>query len=233
MVNASTAPRMFCGPEYRRLCELLGLEPDERLYSPVARAAALPDWIGGPLVATEPAREKLHAWATSTPQPWTSPTPADVLQRFAFAGDVVLAHVTARLIAERLPPPVAAYVSAHVSFIGLGLQIQGFASAHVDATDRPRLVVLSYPGVSGQDDEAAMQDFEDVVAHEVSHCWLMPEPKPGVICASSFWMQTVHDLPMADVPPEDWAAVDAERARYKRHERLARGLTAAWGFRDK
>ncbi len=191
------------------------------------RGEAVPPWMSDPLIATTAARNKLRAWVQRTPRPWTSPAPADVLVRQTCVGDEVLAHVIARVISERLPPPVASYVVDTVCFITVGARIAGFCSAPLPK--RPWLIVVVH---TAPDDEAAVGRFRRVLAHEIAHSWTLPEPMPGDVAAGAFWMDTVHGVRLEHVPATALDTVRAERQAYVDGELLARRLTRVWGFGD-
>ena len=167
--------------DYRRLCAAIGADPDDALLPP-ERPAALPGWLCNELIATEAAAEKLRGWGVRTPPPWTAPTAAEVLTRIHFAGaDVPLAHLVARLLAERLPPPVTDYAIEHVTFIGAGRSIGGFCGPRIDFGTRPWVIVLANMSVANDD------WTPDLIAHELTHSWLLGEPHEDVRCAGAFW----------------------------------------------
>lgn len=208
---------------YRRFCDLLGLTPIADPLPP-ARAAQLPSWMRPELVATDAAAAKLRAWSARTPQPWPVLMPADVLVRQAFVGCEPMAHITARVLSERLPPPVTDYLLTRVTFIGVGLHILGFCSAPIAFDDRPHVIVLSAC--------EPLARFEALVAHECAHAWLEPEPSPGVVTSGAFWTKTVLHTTLDAVPDHAVPHVMELRRADQYSERVARGLTRVWGFED-
>jgi len=214
--------------DYERYCHLLGLEPVD--CSPVERTRRVPAWMCPELIPTEPAREKLKAWAQRTPRDkWDAPAdPATVLVSLVCIGDHVLAHVTARTLAERLPAPVVDYLLTRVVFVALGVTVKGFCSAPLPAQEK--FVVGLSAGAAG--DAGALDRFTNVVGHEAAHAWLMPQPDSDTVAATSFWMNCVHDLPINKVPAAALLAVNTERSGYARDEKLAKMLAHCWGFTD-
>jgi hypothetical protein len=200
--------------------EQLGLAlNDYILASPERRLAALPSWLRPPLVATAAARQKLAAWiASGKPD---APTQADALVGQQHIGDELLAHAIARTLSA-LPAPLGHYAIGHCQFISVGASIRGFCAPHV-SHERPWLIVLS---TAGQD----VPLFEAVVAHEVSHAWLLEEPPPNVTCLSSFAQNVI--MHAQTVPTDVADSINRERHRYARNERQCRELVEALGYRD-
>jgi hypothetical protein len=194
---------------------------------PAARRDSLPAWLIPELVSTRPACEKLRGWLDRHTAPATPLTPGDVLARIQFCGDEVLAHLTARLLAERLPPPVCQYAIDRVTFLGVGFQKLGLCGPPLPSQGRPWLISLS---AHRTDDPS---DVDDLVAHEIAHAWLLEEPGAAVVSRTAFWHQTVLRLPMADVPADVEAQVRQQRRLSARDETEARRLTRAWGFKDR
>jgi hypothetical protein len=188
--DAPSTPRTLGRTEFRHFADVLGLDGDD--LSPVERGRLVPPWLTSELIMTAASREKLQSWAATHARSWTSPDPVEVLTRQTFVGDELLAHIVARLISEKLPPPVAHYLTERVTFVATGLRVLGFCAPHIQFRPRPWVIVLAY--TPQPDDEAALCRFEDLVAHEAAHAWTLPEPASGQVAASAFWMETVHEL---------------------------------------
>ncbi|HEX7126650.1 MAG TPA: hypothetical protein VF406_12915 [Thermodesulfobacteriota bacterium] len=183
-----------------------------------------PPWLCWPLVATPAARSKLTDWARRAPRPWATPDAATLLTRLAVTGDEEIAYGVAEVLSE-LPPPVIDYARTRVSFLAVGLRISGWCGARPDLADRPFVIVLG-PADRTRD------GIRRVIAHEVAHAWLLPEPPPSTVAAGALWMETVHGLPLGEVPEAAREAVLARRQASAVHERQAEALVAAWGFPD-
>lgn len=211
--------------DYRLACDLLALRPDWRLR-PAARRYTLPRWFVPELISTAPAQDKLAAWARSAPRPWRLPTPGEAVARLAATGDWLLTCLVARLLSRRgMPPPLTSFALQHVHFVLVGAQLAGWAGSPV-RTNRPyQVVVACSPGEADA--------FTDVAAHELVHCWQMPEPPAGVPPPTAFAFQT---LSVATVPAnlslETHAAVWRHRAHHRHQERLVLALTRRLGFKD-
>jgi hypothetical protein len=214
-----TVPAGVGRSDYVRFCRTLGLEPDERL-SPVARATHLPTWLSGALIATEAASHKLRAWARQTARAaWSEPgDPAAVLVALRAFGDPVMPHEIARALC-RVPAPVRDYVLGAVTFVCVGRSFAGWCGAWPEPST-PWLVVLS-----------ARDRLEGLVAHEIAHAWLMPEPAAGDRLRSAFAQHAIDVTPLAKVPAAARVDVLAERAAACRSSRAA-ALLDAWGIQN-
>jgi len=222
-----TEVRTIGRTDYRRYCAALGLEPDEGL-SPAARASALPPLICDALIATPAAHRKLASWATGTR---SAPSDAvDTLQRLRFFGDGALAQLTARMLVGSVPPPVAQYAVEKCTWVALGVQLLGFCSPRIPQGNRPFLIVVAATNISNA--KSALQ-FQDLIAHELSHAWLLDEPASDVRSVTAFQAET---LMFSDLVPVADAAVlelvNAGRRESARREAQAKALARAWGFND-
>jgi hypothetical protein len=210
--------------EYRELARAIGIEPDDRLMTPIERQQALPAWLTFELLLGE-GRRKLSDWAARTPAPWATLTPVGVLTTFACYGDFALANVAARVLAERIPPPVTAYIIERVAITVAGAQLWGWCGPPKQEPTRP-LRILAVHNTSNLD------LFEAVLAEEIAHAWQMKEPTPGQKLATAFWYSTVEDTPIGSVPEQSMEAVVAWRGRGTKLEDIAQRLIRSWGFTD-
>ena len=203
------------------LAELDDLFGDRLTYR--ERMAGGPDWCTWELCATSTARERLRSWVVSTPKPWRSMVDQQARNKLwdAFYGCEVMRLVTARVLAS-LPPPVQAYVSERVRFLGVGVQVRGWAGGPLPDADRPWLVVLSGHGEGDR-------TLPLVIAHELAHCWLLGEPSTPI--CDSFEAHTIKRTPLGEVEPKNQAKVERVRRRYDRREFEACALADCWGFR--
>src|SRR5687768_15975263 len=103
-------PSQFGPKDYAYRCELLGLDPRQ--------VHSLPEWLTPALVATTPAVRRLRSWAALMEGQWASRDVGTVRGRLHFIGSRILGDLTARVLAERLPPPVVDYLLGRVTFVG-------------------------------------------------------------------------------------------------------------------
>jgi hypothetical protein len=216
----TTTPQTLGYSDYVRFCRALGLTPDDTL-TPAARAASLPAWLTDEMIQTPAAAAKLRSWAQTTPrEAWSEASdPAHVLVSLHAFGDPVMPHEISTVLC-RLPAPVRAYVVARVTFVCVGRAFAGWCGPRFTCAT-PWLIVMS-----------AREDPDALIAHEVAHSWLLLEPSPDARLMAAFTDWTIHDTPIAHVPPEALAAVLRERDASARHEREVHTLVAAWGFPD-
>jgi hypothetical protein len=218
---------------YEQYCELLGLQPDYALR-PAQRVAALPSWLSPELASTPAAREKLRTYGrrhldeqltSSGTRTKSAPTVADVLSQIWCLGadEHVAAALASTLADARIPAPVRTYALERCTFIGLGARVAGFCGCadltSPDGRARPRLVVL-----------AAHEPFDALVAHELAHCWTLPEPDTTSRNGSAVWQSALYDVPLAVVPGTLLAEAMDRRRSYARDEDVAERLAARWGF---
>jgi hypothetical protein len=210
--------------DYGRACSLLNLLATAT--GPGERMVQIPGWLQTELVATPEAESKLRLWSESTPPPWTNSDAGTILPNLYFYGDVEIAAHTADVLSQ-LPTPVAAYVRRATTFTGAGLSLHGHCGSRPDFGSRPWWIELSATN--------GVERLRDVVAHEVAHAWLLPEPAPGQTTATAFAWSTIVHLPIPDdldLSPETLECVAQRRALSARRETEARALTRAWGFSD-
>jgi len=197
------------------LAELIG---DKLSYRELMRGG--PRWLTGELCATEPARQKLRDWLKRTPRPWPEPDPEEILTSLEITGDKKMLHMLAQLLC-RLPLPVSAYTLEKVTFVAVGMQSLGFCGARPSLGDRPFFIVLS----AG---DGTAEQMLTIAMHEIAHSWLMQEPGLDQEAGGAFFSSTVHDTPLAQVPPEAIGRVLELRKAYAHEERVAIALAREW-----
>jgi hypothetical protein len=204
--------------DYRRLRSALGLELDDDA-SPPERGTRLPAWMSVELIMTAAATDKLRTWARQTARSeWSEPgDPAALLVELRAYGDPVMLHELARALC-RLPRPVADYCLRAVTFVCVGRSFAGWCGSWPE-NRTPWLIVLS-----------ARERLENLIAHEVAHAWLMPEPAGQVFMMPAFVQQTIEATPLVDMPCTAREAVLAARAESARDERQVDRLLQACGI---
>jgi hypothetical protein len=195
------------------------MEPQTPIPGPRARAALMPEWLTDELLLGDGER-KLTAWSAEASPPWPAPSAAEVVKRLAFIGDASLACIVAGVLAARIPRPVVDYVTTRVQFIGTGLRILGFCGPARGEDDRPWRVVVSFQP----------QHFEDLVAHEIAHCWTLTEPSRESIAAGAIYQNAMLAADWSLVPASLAASVHAARCENDQREALAARLAGSWGF---
>ena len=207
--------------DYRRWCALLGQPPDETI-SPADRSVSLPPWCQPELLQTSQAEDKLRAFASRR----NRLSAEDVLVDLHAYGDAAITRAIARVLADRLPPPVTGYLMAASTWLSAGLTIGGFCGPPIPYGARPvQIVVTTSPG-------AAPKRLDDLIAHEAAHAWLLPEPSAQAELWTAFKRETVHTVPLRLVPADAVNTVRAIRDVEDLDERQAKRLARAWGFDD-
>lgn len=210
----TSPPRGIGWTDYRRFCASLGQSVDESL-SPAGRAAALPPWVCLPMLATAAARQKARAYREAAPL-----TRAEVFATAALIGDEQLAWRVAGLLAERIPPPVTAYVVERVTIYATADRLGVLGFVVPSSPSRPWVVALG----------GTPETFDELAAHELSHIWLLPEPTPGAEAPSAFRSATLGRTLLEHVPAAARDIVVELRALADRDECQARALVKAWGL---
>lgn len=186
--------------------------------SAVLAREALPRWLVPELVATEAARHKLEQYAQA-PQLDAE----TVAARLRYVGDPAMLGTIARTIAEKLPPPMAAYTLDRVVVAGVGALWRGFASAALGDGQRPWRVVLG--------PMPTVDEFDGLTVHELAHAWLEHEPTAEMRAPSALVDDTLRTW-SGEIPPHAFGIVNAFRGESERRERRARALVRALGLRD-
>ncbi len=193
-------------------------ELDYKALLGLAAEDSLPTWAVPELVLTAPALER-----AKTPRPWPVRSEFDVFVSLNVVGDILFAELAARTLARRIPPPVVDYIIKRATVLTLGYPNLGFAGPQVRSEHRPWLITLLHRS----DDE-----FAAVLAHEVAHAWLLPEPTETMVCGNAFWHFTIFDTPIDSVPADVRDVVMEHRFQSRDNEIAAVRLTRAWGFPD-
>ena len=210
--------------DYETLCASIGIPPDYSL-TPVQRRAALPRWLSTEMISTAAAREKTQRYGPRHLTPQDPPAVADVLIRMHCLGDEMLALQIGKLLVDhRVPGPVRDFTIQQVTFVVLGVTVFGFcASTNLKRGDgeprRPWLLVMT-----------ANERFEDILAHELAHCWTLPSPLESSVNGDAVWQSAFYATPLHHVPDQFIAEAINRRHEYERDEDVADRLIASWGF---
>lgn len=169
-------------------------------------------WMTRALAEHPASRERLHRWATAGAS--LGPFAPNVVSLRGRTLDI------ARAAIDRMPPPVASHVSAHVLIVGVGPG--GFC------TDPPRMALE--PSAEGLQivairEDLPSQDVDSLLKHECAHAWT----RYPASAASGERESTAEQRARLEAVV-DWPEMaNLVATQNSRAEELAHILSAEWG----